>query len=149
MSIFFIIFALPLYIAIKYFGLWNKAINQIAFLISNTKSSKFCLPKTKIKNPPFFRSDTESAEDNTAPVAPSDSPRNEAGEPVPSEDTTDAKEESAKRGPTVGDRFSNFFAVVKKSVASKGSNTKEKYATPEGEAEAKVINSQLYLKGAR
>ena len=92
----------------------------------------------------FVRSDTESAEDNSAPAAV-EAPRNEAGEPIQSEDTTDTKEETGKRGPTVAARFSNFFAVVKKSVASKGSNTKDKYATQEqGEADTKVYINNIW-----
>ena len=86
---------------------------------------------------PFpVRSDTESAEDNSPAPADTTSPRNEAGEPE-AQDTTDSKEE--KKTSKVASRFSNIFAAVKKSVASKGSNTKDKYASPEtAEAEAKV-----------
>ena len=90
----------------------------------------------------FNRSDTESAEDNSAAGADKETTP-PAGEPAqPAEDTTDSvrDEQPAKpKGPTVASRFSNIFAAVKKTVASKGSNTKDKYATPENaEAEAKV-----------
>ncbi len=90
----------------------------------------------------FNRSDTESAEDNSAAGADKETTA-PTGEPAqPSEDTTDSvrDEQPAKpKGPTVAAKFSNIFATFKKSVASKGSNTKDKYATPEQvEAEAKV-----------
>ena len=92
----------------------------------------------------FARSDTESAEDNSPAVA-TEAPRTEAGEPIESEDTTDTnvKEEAAKRGPTVAARFSNLFAAVKKTVASKGTNAKDKYAAnqDQGEADAKVTTN--------
>lgn len=48
------------------------------------------------------------------------------------------QEEPIKKGPTVSSRFTNFLTVVKKSVASKGSNTKDKYAANEADVEAKV-----------
>ena len=90
----------------------------------------------------FARSDTESAEDNSPAVA-TEAPGTETGNPIESEDTTDTKEETAKRGPTVAARFSNLFAAVKKTVASKGTNAKDKYAAAQdqGEADAKVTTN--------